>query len=146
MLIGGGVGVVVLLLLAGALLLRPAPYEFMRGARLDGVGTYSVSIVLVGKVVPAPSKKANERAERQYWLPQSLSEIEKSATLELNAEGWKGPLPMPDANERCLWFKRGVSETINILPAEGGGSEVFIESRATPTDRFRAWLWNLTHR
>jgi hypothetical protein len=145
-LIGVGVGVVVALLLAGALLLRPpAPYDFLRGARLEGVHIHSDAVLVVTGTGPTSPPKWTETVTRSYWTPRTYAELEKSAPPEMASKGWRAPvLPFPETVP-FLFFDNGI-EKVDIAPKTGGGCYVHIRTQPNTKDRVQAWLWNLTHR
>ncbi len=146
-LVGVAAGVVVLLLLAGALLLQPpVPYDFLRGAKFNGVWTYSIGTVVSRSVGPSTPPKFSDTVSRQYWTPRSLAELEKPATSELLLKGWSGPAHKGPYDEPLLHFRTLAGESIQISPAENGGCYVNLSSMPNTLDRFQSWLWNLTHR
>ncbi len=139
-LIGVAAGVVVLLLLAGALFWRPTPYEFMRGARFEGVWIRSQRLIMVSSsgVVRPPSSIASSTL-RKYWLPQSLSDVEVIATRELKADGWDQPIQTANRLKDTFYMKDNEG-SIQIM-SHDGGSLVIISSETAWVDRLQSWLW-----
>ncbi len=144
---GVGAGGVVMLLLAGALLLQPpVPYEFLRGARFEGVHTYSIGTVVSHSIGPTTPPKYVETATRSYWTAQSFAELEKSAPPELAMQGWGAPVPQHDLVNPLLIFFKGTGESVQISEANTGGCYIHLLSRANALDRIQSRLWKLTHR
>ncbi len=135
-LIGVGAGVVVLLLLAGALLLDPpVPYQFLRGARIDGVQVYTAYPSGPASGTPQPAT-----VRRLYWLPQSADEVGKLAVEELAGEGWAYRFSGPDSTSQVA-LSKSADELALIGPAVDGGTHVDLRLRATLADRLQAWQW-----
>ncbi len=141
MLIGVAAGVVVLLLLAGALLLRPpSQYDFLRSAKFDSLSIYPDHAPPTGVAKSTP-----DIAQRQYWLPQSDDYVYKLAGDELAVKGWTGSIIVSHATP-AVSYTKGAGESILIWPAEGGGTHVLVWSPAGFPDRVQDWFWKLTHR
>ncbi len=148
MLVGVGLGVVVLLL-AGALLLSPpAPYDFLRGARFEGITTGRVQVVTTPSSTGATAARTPgaELAYRRFRTTLSAAEVEKSASRELAADRWRGPLAVSFSSHTMWLHTRGPGESVQITPDESGGCYIHLRSPPTITDRVQAWLWSLTHR